>query len=245
MTPPGALLLSSSRVLGGEMLEYALGAIQEFLGTRERLVVVPFAGRDHDDYLEGITIALAPLSLSITGVHRAADPVAALDEAEAVYVPGGNTFRLLRALEQRGLLEAIRAGVSRGSLVYLGASAGANLACPTIRTTNDMPIVEPRSLAALGLVPFQINPHYVDADPGSMHMGETREQRIHEFLDENDVPVLGLREGAWVERQGNAARLGGKPGAMLFKRDADPRPLEPGTDLSWLLATSAPGAGFR
>ena len=115
---------------------------------------------------------------------------------------------------------------------YLGASAGTNIAAPTIRTTNDMPIVQPATFDALGLVPFQINPHYLDADPASRHMGETREERLREYLEENEAPVLGLREGAWLRVEGEAATLGGANGARLFRRGAEPVELPPGADLS-------------
>ncbi len=141
-------------------------------------------------------------------------------------------------MQEAGLLQPLRERLNDGRLVYMGASAGANLACPTIRTTNDMPIVEPRGFGALGLIPFQINPHFMDADPGSTHMGETREQRLLEFLDENDVPVLGMREGAWLERRGSRLQTGGIAGSVLFERGKDPQPIEPGTDLSRLLAAA-------
>jgi dipeptidase E len=175
----------------------------------------------------------------LIGVHRAPEPRQAIEEAEAVFVGGGNTFRLLRSLQQLGLLEPVRRRVLEGSLRYMGASAGTNLACPTLRTTNDMPIVQPASFEAFGLVPFQVNPHYLDAVPGSTHMGETRERRIEEFLEDNDVPVLGLREGAWLRRRGAQLRLDGLAGARLFRRGQPPQELEPGTDLSWLLDVPA------
>jgi len=144
----------------------------------------------------------------------------------------------LRALQDLGLITEIRRRV-RAGLPYLGSSAGTNMACPSLRTTNDMPIVEPASFAALGLVPFQINPHYLDPDPASRHMGETRERRITEFLEENDVPVLGLREGSWLRVSGTRAGIGGASGARLFRRGAEPRELVPGDDVSSLLTVPA------
>ncbi len=176
------------------------------------------------------------MGIELVGLHELPDPLAAVAQAPALFVGGGNTFRLLRALQERALLEPIRARVARGELRYLGSSAGTNVAAPTIRTTNDMPIVQPRDFGALGLVPIQFNPHYVDAEPGSTHMGETRAQRIKEFLEENDVPVLGLREGAWLRRRGAELHLGGVAGAILFRRGAAPAAREPNTDLSFLLA---------
>jgi len=133
----------------------------------------------------------------------------------------------------------VRRRVAAGSLAYLGSSAGTNHACPSIRTTNDMPIVEPGSFAAFGLVPFQINPHYQDPDPGSTHMGETREQRLREFLEENDVPVLAMREGSWLRRRGGSLTLVGLTGAMLFRRGLSPQAYDEGSDLSFLLTLAA------
>jgi dipeptidase E len=154
-----------------------------------------------------------------------------LDEAEAVFVGGGNTFRLLARLQQAGLVETLRDRVAAG-MRYMGASAGTNLACPTIRTTNDMPVVQPVDFVALGLVPFQVNPHYLDPDPASAHMGETREERIREYLEENDAPVVGLREGSWIAVEGAVARLEGPRPARLFRRGRDPEEIDPGSDLA-------------
>jgi dipeptidase E len=145
-----------------------------------------------------------------------------LTTAEAVFVGGGNTWRLLKALYEMDLLALIRARVLEGSLLYAGASAGSNVAGPTIKTTNDMPIVETPSLQALGLVSFQINPHYLDPDPASKHMGETRETRLREFHEENDTPVVGLREGAILRVEGESIVLKGQAGARLFRRGQEP-----------------------
>ena len=158
-----------------------------------------------------------------------------VEAAEAVFAGGGNTFRLLAKLYRLDLLAALRARALAG-MPYLGASAGSNLACPTVRTTNDMPIVEPPSLTALGLVPFQINPHYQDPDPASTHQGETREQRIREYHEENELPVVGLREGAMLAVEGDRMTLLGSTRARLFRRGAEPEEFAPGADLSFLLA---------
>jgi dipeptidase E len=227
------LLLSNSTTHGQAMLSHAREEIAGFLGGRE-LLFVPYALADHDGYTARVAGALAPAGVRVIGAHTAADPAAAARAATAVFVGGGNSFRLLRALQRLGLVEAIRAAVGAGAR-YLGSSAGTNMACPTLRTSNDMPIVEPAGFAALGLVPFQINPHYLDADPAATHMGETREQRITEFLEENDAAVLGLREGAWLRVSGASATLGGATGARLFRRGAEPAELAPGADLSDLL----------
>ncbi|MFI0465938.1 MULTISPECIES: dipeptidase PepE [Saccharopolyspora] len=230
------LLLSSSMKHGTGFLEHAMPAVTELLAGRGRLLFVPFAKRDHDGYTATVQAAVAPLGITVDGLHRADDPVAAVREAEAVFIGGGNTFRLLSTLHRLGLVTALREAV-RGGTPYMGASAGTNMACPSLRTSNDMPIVEPPSFEAIGLVPFQINPHYLDPDPGSTHMGETREQRIAEFLEDNDVPVLGLREGAWLRVRGEHAELGGSTGARLFTRGAEPRELGPGDDATFLLRT--------
>lgn len=231
------LLLSNSSVHGRPFLAHAREAIDAFLGERRALLFAPFALADHDGYTRKVREALVPLGVEVTGLHAARDPAGAVAEAEALFVGGGNTFRLLLALQRRRLIEPVRRRVAEGELGYMGSSAGTNHACPTVRTTNDMPIVEPDSFEAFGLVPFQINPHYQDADPDSTHMGETREQRIREFLEENDVPVLGLREGAWLRRRDSALTLHGDTGALLFRRGREPEPFGDGADLAFLLET--------
>ncbi|GAA2801494.1 dipeptidase PepE [Saccharopolyspora taberi] len=231
---PQLLLLSSSTTHGRPFLGHALEAVTEWLAGRKRLLFAPFAQRDHDHYVDVVQDAVNPLGVRVEGLHTAADPVGAVREAEALFVGGGNSFRLLSELRGRGLVAAIRDAVLTGT-PYMGASAGTNMACPSLRTTNDMPIVRPPSFEAIGLVPFQINPHYLDPDPGSTHMGETRERRITEFLEENDVPVLGLREEAWLRVRGAHAELAGFSAARLFDRGAEPREFAPGADLSFLL----------
>jgi dipeptidase E len=151
-------------------------------------------------------------------------------------VGGGNTFRLLKALQDLDLIEAIRRKVGSGA-PYIGSSAGSNVAGPTIKTTKDMPIVQPRSFDSLGLVPFQISPHYLDPDPNSTHMGETQEERILQFLEENDTPVVGIREGAWLLCNDGAVTLKGQTGARIFRRGHVPVEVTPGTDISKLVET--------
>jgi dipeptidase E len=228
------LLLSNSTDHGSPYLAHARETITGFVPARGTLAFVPYALADHDGYTEVVRTALAPAGITVRGVHAGGDPVAALRGADAVFVGGGNTFRLLRDLYATGLRDALRTAV-RGGLPYMGASAGTNMAGPTIRTTNDMPIVAPPSFAALDLVPFQLNPHYVDPVPGGTHMGETREQRLTEFLECNDVPVLGLREGTWLRVADGSARLGGPLDARLFRRGAAPREIAAGADVSFLL----------
>ena len=233
--PVQLLLLSNSSQPGMNYLEHAMDALQEFLDGERTIHFVPYALANYDGYTAGISQALAQLGITIRGVHTFASPRQAIEEARVLFVGGGNSFRLLKTLQHYDLLNLVRRRVMDGELCYMGASAGSNMACPSLRTTNDMPIVQPRSFEAFGLIPFQINPHYLDADPKSTHMGETRERRIEEFLEENDVPVLGMREGCWLQRNGDTLRLDGMAGACLFTRNADPQKCAPGEDLSWLL----------
>jgi dipeptidase E len=231
------LLLSNSTAPGMRYLEHAMDAVLELFADVRRLLFVPFALADHEAYTAQVAEAMAAFGVEVVGAHRD-DPIASLDSAQAVFVGGGNTFRLLKQLHERRLLAPIRDRVRHGT-VYIGSSAGTNVACPSIRTTNDMPIVAPPTFEAAGLVPFQINPHYLDPVAGFTHMGETREERILQFLEENDVPVLGLREGAWVRRVDSSLVLGGTTDARLFRRGAEPAEVSPGADLSELLATAA------
>jgi dipeptidase E len=230
------LLLSNSATHDRPYLAHALQAIAAHLSGRERLLFVPYALADHDGYTATVAEAMRPIGVRVEGLHRHPDPASAVSSAEAVFVGGGNTFRLLRSLRRGGLLGPLRDRV-RAGLPYLGSSAGTNLACPTIRTTNDMPILDPEGFDALGLVPFQINPHYIDPDPGSTHQGETRAQRLTEFCEENDVPVLAMREGAWLYTDGEVAALRGASGGMLFRHGHQPVDVAAGTDVSGLLAT--------
>jgi dipeptidase E len=170
----------------------------------------------------------------LDSLHETFDPHRAVEKAEAIFCGGGNTFRLLRTLGEMGVLPLVRRRVAEG-MVYSGASAGSNLACPSIRTTNDMPIVQPATFDALGLVAFQINPHYLDPAPDSTHMGETRETRIREFHEENEAPVVGLREGAILRVEGESVLLKGVAGARLFRRGQEPVELSPVAEIGPLL----------
>lgn len=229
------LLLSNSTQHGAAPFEHVRAELAEFYGDRE-VLFVPYALADHDRYTASVAEAFAAAGLRVRGLHEARDPVAELRAAEAVFVGGGNSFRLLRRMQAGGRLAALREAVEAGAR-YGGASAGTNLACPTVRTTNDMPIVQPEGFAALGLVGFQINPHYADPEPSSRHMGESRQQRLQEFLEENDVPVLGLREGAWLRVCGDEVVLRGHT-ARLFLRGSAPREFPAGADLSFLTGST-------
>lgn len=228
------LLISNSTMHGGAYLAHCREALAEILSGKATVLFVPFALADHDGYEAKAKEGFSPLGIELTSIHRADDPIAAIERAEAVFIGGGNTFRLLRALYERELLDPIRTRVA-GGMPYLGSSAGSNVACRSIRTTNDMPIVEPPSFEALALVGFNLNPHYLDPDPGSRHMGETREERIVQFLEENDRIVIGLREGSWLRIRGGEMELGGTTGARLFMRGIDPSEHAPGERLDWVL----------
>ena len=200
------------------------------LGGVRRVLFIPHALANREAYAETARTRFKAMGFELYSLHAAADPHAAVEAAEAVFVGGGNTFRLLKALGDLGVVAPLRARALTG-MPYIGASAGTNVACPTVRTTNDMPIVEPASLTALGLVRFQVNPHYVDPDPNSRHMGETREERLVQFLEENDVPVVGLREPSMLRIEGGGATLFGSAPARIFRRGAAPFEVPPGARL--------------
>ena len=219
-----ALLISSSTVHGYGFLDQPEPFIRDFLGDVKRVHFVPFALHDHDAYTATVSERLGRMGFEVVPLRTREE----LGAAEAVFVGGGNTWRLLKTLYERELVEAIREAVKRG-LPYIGSSAGSNIAAPTIKTTNDMPIVEVPSMNALGIVPFQINPHYLDADPGSTHMGETREERISQFHEENVTPVIGLREGTALLAEHGTTTLLGRTTARVFLKRQEPYEVEPGT----------------
>lgn len=224
------LLISSSTVSGTGYLDHAEQQIREILGAARRVIFVPYALADRAAYGKKAASRFKAMGFECTPIDGYPNPVRALDDADAMFVGGGNTFRLLKTLYELGLVEAIRRRVEQG-MVYLGASAGSNVACPTIRTTNDMPIVEPPTLNALNLLPCQINPHYIDPDLSSTHMGETREERLLQYLEENEGPVIGLREGAMLRMEGGVIHLKGLRGARIFKRNCEPEELLPPAEL--------------
>jgi dipeptidase E len=215
------LLISNSTLHGSGYLDHAESEIRKFLGDVKRVLFVPFALYDRDAYTSTAQQRFDKMGYELWSVHTALNPVQAVNDAGAVFIGGGNTFRLLKALYDLDLLDVIRKRVAAG-LPYIGSSAGSNVAGPTIRTTNDMPIVQPPSFDALGLVPFQINPHYLDPDPNSKHMGETREERIRQFLEENDTPVVALREGAMLRIENGRTILRGSSGARFFRKGLEP-----------------------
>ncbi|MDQ6799770.1 MAG: dipeptidase PepE [Acidobacteriota bacterium] len=208
------LLISSSVVHGYGFLDHPEPDIRRFLKGKKRVAFVPFAAFDHDAYTAKVSERFGRMGFNVV-------PVDQLDSADAIFVGGGNTFRLLKKLYDRNLLDTIRQRV-RGGLPYIGSSAGSIVTCPTIRTTNDMPIVECPSLDAFGFIPFQINGHYLDPDPNSTHKGETREDRLREFHEENTTPVVGLREGTMLLVEDESCTLLGLKPARIFRRGQQP-----------------------
>jgi len=225
------LLISNSTLYGSGYLDHAEAEIRGFLAGVRRVLFVPYALRQQDIYASKVAERFGGMGFQVHSVHCAPDPLAAVENAQSIFIGGGNTFRLLKTLYDQNLLDPIRRRVEHGHLRYMGASAGANVACPTIRTTNDMPIVEPTSLRALELVPFQINPHYFDADPTSTLMAETREERLLQFLEENETPVVALREGAMLRVEHGRVTLKGVAGARIFRRGEPPGELSPDSQL--------------
>jgi len=225
------LLLSNSTNYGQTMYAHAAEAFAEVVEDRP-VTFIPFALADWDDYADRAISAMRAFGVSATSAHRSCAPDRAILEAEIVMMGGGNTFRLLDSLYHLKVIDGLRQRVRAGSTRYIGASAGTNVACPSIRTTNDMPICHPPLLDALGVIPFQINLHYVDADPLSTYMGETRDTRINEFLEENDCPVLAMYEGSWLHLRDTRASVAGP--ARLFQRGGC-EALDSGVDISHLL----------
>lgn len=218
------LLISSSVVHGYGYLDHSESALRELLTDCRTLAFVPFAQHDHAGYTNVVRDRFAKMNIEVTRVASRED----VASAEALFIGGGNTFRLLNELYARDLLDVIRERVEAG-MPYVGSSAGTNVATVSIRTTNDMPIVYPPSFDALGLVPFQINPHYLDPDPSSTHKGETREDRIREFHEENETPVIGLREGSMLRGTGPTITLIGDRPARIFRRGQQPEELGTGS----------------
>jgi len=211
------LLISNSTLYGGAYLEHAENEIRNFLYETKKVLFIPYALNDRDAYANSARERFEKMGYGLESIHTASHALKAVNDAEAIFIGGGNTFRLLKGLYDADILGAIRRKVDAG-MPYIGSSAGSNVAGPTIKTTNDMPIVQPPSFDALGLVSFQICPHYLDRDPNSTHMGETQEERILQFLEENDTTVAGLREGAMVRLEDGVHTLKGSKGARIFRK---------------------------
>jgi dipeptidase E len=234
------VMLGSGGFRTPERIRFLTDEMRAHFGAVRRLLFVPYALADHDAYVQHMVEVGLNAGYELDGIHRQADPRAAVRGAEAIFVGGGNTFRLVSELHRRGLITVIRERVQAG-LPYLGVSAGSNVACPTLKTTNDMPITQPPSFEALNLVPFQLNPHYFAGrthvkvgDAYEEHFGETRDDRIREFHEMNDAPVIGLWEGGVLLCDGQRIELRGAP-ARIFRRGCDPVDVQPVTRLEGLL----------
>ena len=231
------LLISNSTNAGEAYLDYPKYNIRDFLGTKNlNCLFIPYAGVtiSFDDYEKRVKERFEEVGHSITSIHQSEDPVRAVEEAEAIVVGGGNTFQLIKMIQDKGLINAVRKKVLKGT-PYVGWSAGSNVTCPTIRTTNDMPILEPSSFNAFNLIPFQINPHYTDKNPPG-HAGETREDRIMEYLAANQADtVLGLREGCMFVVEGSSMKLFGEVSVRVFRYQENPEELDSKYDFSSFL----------
>jgi len=228
------LLVSNSTVYGLGYLDHVEQQIKSFLGGARKVLFFPFALFERDAYAAKAKARFGAMGYSLETIHAVSDPRRAIELTDAIFIGGGNTFRLLKALEDLDLLDPIRRKV-KGGAPYIGSSAGSNVAGPTIKTTKDMPIVQPRSFDSLGLVPFQISPHFQDPDPDSRHMGETQEERIVQFLEENETPVVGIREAAWLVCENGAVTLRGEAGARIFRRGDVPVEAKPGDNIIHLV----------
>ncbi len=235
------LLLGSGGFRTEERRAALAAATAEHFAGCTNVVFVPWALADHDGYVSAMNDSSLSGDVALAGLHEAADPAAAIAEADGIYVGGGNTFRLIRALHETGVMETIRNRVRVDGVPYMGVSAGSNAACPTLMTTNDMPITAPPSFEALGLVPFQINPHYfeghvlvADGDGHAEHFGETRDERIAQFHEENDLPVVGLWEAGFLHVTDGAIGLTGAP-ARIFRAGQASLDITPPASLTDLL----------
>lgn len=230
------IIASTSTLHGGDYLEYLMQELALHFKDIKSVLFIPYArpgGISHDEYTLKVRNAFSKIQKEVKGLHEFDHPKEAISQAEAVFVGGGNTFVLVNQLYKNNLLGTLQEVTNKG-IPYLGTSAGSNICGLTINTTNDMPIVYPPSFKTLALVPFNINPHYLDPDTNSKHMGETRETRIKEFHIYNSQPVVGLREGSWLKVNGDQIKLEGELDARIFEYNKTPYEVETGTDLSEL-----------
>ncbi|KAF2510050.1 dipeptidase PepE [Flavobacterium zhairuonense] len=228
------IIASTSTLHEGSYLEYLLPTLQSHFKNCKSILFIPYArpsGISHDEYTQKVSQAFATINISVKGIHEFEDAKDAIKNASGIFTGGGNTFLLVTQLYKNDIMQLLAETVKNGT-PYLGTSAGSNICGLSMQTTNDMPIIYPPSFQTLGLIPFNLNPHYLDPDLQSKHMGETRETRIKEFHAFNSIPVLGLREGSWLEVKGEKITLKGDLQARLFKQNQTPEELEPESDLS-------------
>lgn len=227
------LLASTSTLFGGEYLAYIQEEIQELFSGIDEIIFIPYArpgGISHEEYTQKAQQFFETINIQVKGLHEFNNPAQAIRDAKAYFTGGGNTFLLVKMLHELGVMSVLREQVQQGK-AYLGASAGSNIAGLNMKTTNDMPIVYPPSFDCMGLVPFNLNPHYLDPNPDLKHNGETRETRIKEFLTQNDTKVVGLREGNWIRVKGNAIITEGTQQTRIFEKNKEPYEVEAGSSL--------------
>jgi len=230
------IIASTSTLHGGEYLHYLLPTLELHFANCETILFIPYArpgGISHDEYTLKVHHAFSKINKKAVGLHTFKNPTEAIENAEGIFTGGGNTFLLVTQLYENNVMEVLAKTIENGT-PYLGSSAGSNITGISMQTTNDMPIIYPPSFKTLGVIPFNLNPHYLDADLQSKHMGETRETRIKEFHAFNSTAVLGLREGSWLDVKGTTILLKGDLTARLFRQNQDPEELNPGTDLNFL-----------
>ncbi len=227
------ILASTSTLFGGNYLEYLKDELRPLFSGITEIIFIPYArpgGISHDDYTAKACEFFSTLNIGVRGLHEFEDPGQALDEAKGYFTGGGNTFLLVKTLHEKGLMNILKENVTAGK-PYLGTSAGSNIGGVNMKTTNDMPIVYPPSFDCMGLVPFNLNPHYLDPNPELKHNGETRETRIMEFLTQNDTKVVGLREGNWIRRIGDRITVEGSAKTRIFEQNKAPYEVPPDTVL--------------
>jgi dipeptidase E len=230
------IIASTSTLHEGNYLDYLLPTLKHHFANCKTILFIPYArpgGISHDDYTNKVQVAFSKIDKNIVGLHTFENPLEAIQKADGIFTGGGNTFLLVTQLYQINGI-AVLAEVIENGIPYLGTSAGSNITGISMQTTNDMPIVYPPSFKTLGAIPFNLNPHYLDTDLQSKHMGETRETRIKEYHAFNETAVLGLREGSWLDVKGDKIILKGTLTARLFRQNQNPEELNPGSDLSFI-----------
>lgn len=231
------LIVSTSTVHGKPYLSYMTDEIKSHFTGVSEIVFIPFArpgGMTWDEYTAIARKYFESIGISVKGIHEFDDMKVGLKNAQGVFTGGGNTFVLLREVWEQGLMEPLREKINTGA-PYMGTSAGSNLTGQTVNNTNDMPIIYPPTFEAVGAIPFNINPHYLDPDPNSTHMGESRELRIKEYQTYNDLTVVGLREGSYLKVYGNDISLGGEHSMRIFEKGKEPYEIPTGGDVQFLM----------
>lgn len=227
------ILASTSTLFGGNYLEYLSSEIENLFRETDEIIFVPFArpgGISHEEYTDKARTFFSQINIKVKGLHEFEDKIEAVNKSKGIFTGGGNTFLLVKTLHEEDLMGVLKENVENGT-PYLGCSAGSNIGGLNMKTTNDMPIAYPPSFECMGLVPFNINPHYLDPNPDLKHNGETRETRIKEFLTQNNTKVVGLREGNWIRKIGQKITVEGKELTRIFEKDKEPYEIAPGTEL--------------